>query len=114
MQQMIPSEDSSSNHFLVPLPPGISESSSELFGFFVYEICVNLEIQWSTAQARFGRSVRLSGVKHPAPSLICSVARDNNGITVSGPHATRCIREKILVCLLPPSYGRCYMRRLSS
>jgi hypothetical protein len=87
MQQMIPS-DSSPNHFLVPLPPGISESSSELFGFFVYEICVGHAIQWSTAQARFGRSVRLSGVKHPAPSLVCSVARDNNGITVSGPHAT--------------------------
>lgn len=86
MQQMIPS-DSSPHHFLVPLPPGITEDASELFGFFVYDVCVGHAAQWSTAQARFGRSVRLSGVHHPAPSLVCSVARDSNGITASAPHA---------------------------
>ena len=30
----------SPRHFLVPLPPGISAESDELFGFYVYELRV--------------------------------------------------------------------------
>jgi hypothetical protein len=46
MQPMIPSDnsgDSPPRHFLVPLPSGLTEDSPELFGFFVYEICIGHE-----------------------------------------------------------------------
>lgn len=91
MQQMIPaapSGDAGPRHFLVPLPPGITDSSPELFGFFVYDVCVGHAKVWSTAQGRFGRSIRMTGVQHPAPSLICSVARNEVEIIASAPFAT--------------------------
>jgi hypothetical protein len=91
MQPMVPSDDSGDSpprHFLVPLPSGLTEDSPELFGFFVYEICIGHEKLWSTAQARFGRSIRLAGVQHPAPPLVCTVARNEYEISVSSPFAT--------------------------
>jgi hypothetical protein len=91
MQQMTPAETPDHNvpsrHFLVPLPPGISDTSPELFGFFVYEICVGHAKIWSTAQARFGRAIRLTGVQHPAPPLICSVMRNDDEIIASAAYA---------------------------
>jgi hypothetical protein len=90
MQQMIPATPAgpeNPRHFLVPLPPGVSESSPELFGFFTYELCVGHANVWSTAQARFGRAIRITGVQHPPPSLICSVARNEVEIIASAPFA---------------------------
>ncbi len=73
MTQLIPSA-SSPLHFLVPLPGGISPAALDLFGFWTYELrCGHL--QWSTAQARFGRPLRIAGVQHPCPPLTASVER---------------------------------------
>ena len=75
MTQLVPSS-SSPVHFLVPLPSGISPSALDLFGFWTYELrCGHL--QWSTAQARFGRPLRIAGVQHPCPPLTASVERVN-------------------------------------
>jgi hypothetical protein len=68
-------------HFLLPLPPGLDPSDPELFGFYAYELRIghagNPQDQrwWSTAQARFGRPLRVNGVQHPAPALACSAGR---------------------------------------
>lgn len=73
MTQLIPSS-SSPVHFMVPLPGTVSPSSLELFGFWTYELrCGHL--QWSTAQGRFGRPLRVSGVQHPCPPLTVNVER---------------------------------------
>lgn len=42
---------------------------------------------WSTSQARFGRPLRVTGVQHPAPTLLCSLNRDENHMYVSSPFA---------------------------
>lgn len=86
MQEMIPSEKSP-NHFLIPLPPGLHAASPELFGMFTYEIRAGHKKIWSTAQGRFGRALRITGVQHPAPTLFCSVNRDELAVSVSAPHA---------------------------
>jgi hypothetical protein len=93
MQQLIPSQ--SLRHFLVPLPPGLSPESPDLFGFFVYEVRVgHAEIRgeqtagWSTAQTRFGPPLRVTGVQFPARALICQVNRRLAGITAAVPYAT--------------------------
>src|SRR5262249_41563743 len=41
----------------------------------------------STAQARFGPPLRVTGVQHPAPELVCSLNRDAVSIGVSAPFA---------------------------
>jgi hypothetical protein len=52
-------------HFLMPLPPNVSDADPELFGFFTYEIRTGHRAGtptspfWSTAQGRFGPSVVL-------------------------------------------------------
>jgi hypothetical protein len=75
--------------FLLPLPPGMNQDSPELLGFFVYELRVGHGKQrWCTAQARFGRPLRVAGVQHPAPPLHCSVSRYPDGVRVSSPFAT--------------------------
>jgi hypothetical protein len=86
MQQMIPATDSNV-HYLVPLPPGLHADSLEFFGFFTYEFRVGHKIPWSTAQGRFGRPLRNTGVQHPAPQLYCMVNRDEKNITVTAPFA---------------------------
>jgi hypothetical protein len=85
MQQLIPSD--SPIHYGVPLPPGLTADSPELFGFFVYELRVGHALGWSTAQGRFGRPLRVTGVQHPAPVLLCTPARLPDAITVSAPYA---------------------------
>ncbi len=71
----------SSLHFLLPLPPGIDPSDPELFGFYTYELRIGHAGDphdhrwWSTAQGRFGRPLRVNGVQHPAPALVCSAGR---------------------------------------
>jgi len=87
MQQLIPCTDLSPRHFLVPLPPGLTAYSKELFGFFVYQFCVGHSTVWSTAQARFGRPIRVTGVQHPAPVLTCTADATQDQIVLSAPYA---------------------------
>ena len=42
---------------------------------------------WSTAQARFGRELRVTGMQHPVPTLLCSLNRNENHMYVSAPFA---------------------------
>ena len=88
MQLMVStSDDGPKRHYLLPLPPGLNELSPELLGFFVYKIRVG-HVGWSTAQARFGPPLRVTGVQHPAPPLSCGVSRFVTGIRVSSAYAT--------------------------
>lgn len=100
MQRLLASEISD-RHFIVPLPPGMDYASRELFGFFVYEICAGHASVWSTAQARFGRPVRLTGVQHPAPPLVCSAARDSARVIVTAPYATPVFEGKAMLPVMP-------------
>jgi hypothetical protein len=75
-------------HFLLPLPPGLNAEALELFGFWTYEFRVGHALKWSTAQARFGRALRVSGVQHPPPPLTCTLWRNDKGLTVTAPYAT--------------------------
>jgi hypothetical protein len=83
MTELIPSS-SSKVHFMIPLPGTVSPASLELFGFWTYELrCGHL--QWSTAQGRFGRPLRISGVQHPCPPLSVNVERVKTTPTGGGP-----------------------------
>jgi hypothetical protein len=62
-------------HFLLPLPPGVTEGSDDLFQFYTYEFRIGHANKWSTAQARFGPPLRATGIQHPAPDLPCNVSR---------------------------------------
>jgi hypothetical protein len=79
-------------HFLLPLPPGVSDDDPELFGFWTYELRVGHGgdglPKWSTAQARYGRPLRVTGVQHPTPQLNCIVSRNPTGIQAIAPFAT--------------------------
>lgn len=78
MQQMIAedSTDGNTRYYMVPLPPGLHADSDELFGFFSYEIRLGHKKElWSTAQARYGRPLKVNGVQHPAPALSCNAFR---------------------------------------
>lgn len=90
-QRLIPAkanpDESGVRHFQVPLPPGLNAVSDELFGFFVCEFCVGHARVWSTAQARFGRPIRVTGVQHPAPQLACLVERNMDAISLTAPYA---------------------------
>ncbi len=97
MTELIPAAGSAGTVFLLPLPPGVPPDDLQLFGFWTYEFRVGHRplggsqtppAQWSTAQGRFGRAVRVSGIQHPPPELICSANRSVTGIAVSAPYAT--------------------------
>jgi hypothetical protein len=64
----------SPRHFLMPLPAGITSESLELFGFWTYELRAG-HLHWATAQACFGRPLRVTGVQHPVPTLTCAPVR---------------------------------------
>ena len=85
MQRMLPT--SSPVHFLLPLPPGLAEEAPELFGFFTYEFRVGHVGPWSTAQGRFGRRLRVTGIQHAPPPLTCAVTRTKARLTVSASFA---------------------------
>lgn len=81
-------------HYLMPIPPGLYPDSPEMFGFFTYEFRIghnhingNPGNVWSTAQGRFGRPLRITGMQHPAPTLLCNVNRDNDFVYASAPYA---------------------------
>jgi hypothetical protein len=86
MQRLLPTN--SPRHFLLPLPPGVEQTSLDLLGFFVYEFRVGHFLGWSTARARFGPPLRVTGVQHPAPPLSCEAFRTVSGIVASAPYAT--------------------------
>lgn len=100
MQPMQKAADSD-RHYLLPIPPGLNSSSAEMFGFFTYEFRVGhyrnkdtQEMAWCTAQGRFGRPLRATGVQHPAPALTCSVNRDTDILYVSAPYAVAVFNGK--------------------
>jgi len=93
MQRLEPSV-TSDRHFLLPLPPNTDPGSPELFSFFTYDIRAGHDTGpaadplWTTAQGRFGESLRLEGVQHPAPELACSVIVEPDGaIRIRAPYA---------------------------
>ena len=99
MQPMEKAVDSD-KHYLLPLPPALHSESPELFGFFTYEFRIGHhkyidttenhnkgDNVWTTAQARFGRPLRTTGVQHPAPTLTCTVNRDEEKLYVTAPYA---------------------------
>ena len=76
-------------HWIVPLPQGLNASSPELFGLYTYEIRVgHTNSRWSTAQGRHGPALRVTGVQHPPPPLVCQAARTAKTIHVRAPFAT--------------------------
>ena len=87
MQPLIQAEPGSTR-FLVPLPPGLSEDSPDLFGIFTYEFRAGHDNRrWSTARGRFGPPLRVTGVQHPAPPLNCYVNRTDKAVEASAPFA---------------------------
>jgi hypothetical protein len=78
----------SGKYFLLPLPPGISPEALDLFGFWTYEFRVGHSQKWSTAQGRYGRPLRVTGIQHPVPHLNCTIERSLSEIAVSAPYAT--------------------------
>ena len=85
---------SSDRHYLLPLPPGLHADADEMFGFFTYEFRLGhyrnpdtLEMAWTTAQGRFGRRLRATGIQHPAPTLTCMPNRDDDKLWVTAPYA---------------------------
>ena len=106
LDAMVPMEQSTGGvadadrFYLLPLPPGLHPESAEMFGFFTYEIRVGHyryvdtstehaqdDDVWTTAQGRFGRPLRVPGIQHPAPTLTCTVNRDELKLSVTAPYA---------------------------
>ena len=85
MLPMLPGD--SPRHFIVPVPPGLTPDGPEMFGLFTYELRVGHISIWSTAQGRFGRPLRSTGVQHPAPTLLCTANRDNDAVIVESTYA---------------------------
>jgi hypothetical protein len=92
--QPLEQASNSDRHYLVPLPPGLHAESNELFGFFTYELRVGHADIWSTAQGRFGRPLRTTGVQHPVPTLFCTAHRDEVRLLVEAPHAVAVLNGK--------------------
>lgn len=109
MQAMEKASGADNLHYLLPLPPGLHAESPELFGFFTYEFRVghahgHMEKPdpkgdlWSTAQGRFGRPLRVTGMQHPAPNLLCNVNRDKDRVYVTAPYAKAVWRGRNVTC----------------
>lgn len=83
-------------HYMLPLPPGISEEALELFGFWTYEFRIGHRSifdqpvvgLWSTARARYGRPLRVTGVQHPAPTMLCHPSHTQGKVRVAAAFAT--------------------------
>ena len=93
MVQLQPS-GGSNRHFLMPLPPGLHSDGPELFGLFTYEVRIGHAHIWSTAQGRFGRPLRSTGVQHPAPTLFCTSQRNEQEVLVEAPFAVAVLNGK--------------------
>jgi hypothetical protein len=84
----------SPRHFIVPVPPGLTPDGAEMFGMFTYELRVGHISIWSTAQGRFGRPLRSTGVQHPAPTLLCTANRDSDAVVVESTYAQAVLNGK--------------------
>ncbi len=93
-------EPGAGRFYLLPLPSGLHAESPEMFGFFTYEVRVGHyqysdttthhkigDNVWTTAQGRFGRSLKVPGIQHPAPTLTCTANRDEEILYVTAPYA---------------------------
>lgn len=91
MTQLVPANPTGVGHdrtfYLLPLPNGIAPEALDLFGFWTYEFRVGHVKEWSTAQGRYGRPLRVTGIQHPSPHLLCTVTRGADGIAVTAPYA---------------------------
>jgi hypothetical protein len=95
MQLMEKSVDKDRHFYLLPLPPGLHHESAELFGFYTYEFRYgHTDKVWSSAQGRFGRPLRVTGLQHPAPNSYCMVNRDEKVIKVNAPYAQAVFKGK--------------------
>ncbi len=108
MQPLIPANGPKPTRFLVPLPPGLTEDSLELFGFFTYEIRVGHAgsglANWSTAQARYGRPLRVTGVQHAPPPLKLMVNRQADAVRIAASFASPVVgSQSPLLGRLPPT-----------
>jgi hypothetical protein len=99
--QVMENADDSHVHYLLPIPPGMHPDSPELFGFFTCEFRIGhghwpdrTDNLWSTAQGRYGRPLRVTGIQYPAPTLVCAVARDEEKIYVNAPYAKAVMNGK--------------------
>ncbi|CAN5867425.1 hypothetical protein BH18ACI4_BH18ACI4_07000 [soil metagenome] len=103
MQPMKKATDSD-RHYLLPLPKNLHSNADEMFGFFTYEFRLGHykdastpapdDMVWCTAQARYGRRLRVTGIQHPAPTLTCMVNRDEEKLYVSAPYAVAVFNGK--------------------
>jgi len=59
----------------------------EMFGLFTCELRVGHIGIWSTAQGRYGRPLRSTGMQYPAPTLLCTTTRTADRVVVEAPHA---------------------------
>lgn len=98
----------SDRHFILPVPPGLHPNADEMFGFFTYEFRVGHYRQpgsddyvWTTAQGRFGRRLRVTGVQHPAPVLNCMTNRDEDKLWVTAPYAVAVHKGKNVTATPP-------------
>ncbi|MCF2151907.1 hypothetical protein IQ276_036985 [Desmonostoc muscorum LEGE 12446] len=110
LNAMQPMEKSTTSdcHYLLPLPAGLHANADEMFGFFTYEFRVGhfrhpntQEMVWTTAQGRFGRRLRVTGMQHPAPVLTCMPNRDQDKLWVTAPYAVA-VHEGKNVTANPP------------
>lgn len=120
MQEMIPEQKPGARFYMVPLPQGLHASSDELFGFFTYEIRIGHKKElWSTAQARYGRPLKVNGVQHPAPALICSASRRKykplpalpqvNELVITAPFANAVLNGKNVAAIPPQTSLWCFL-----
>ena len=116
MQAMEKASDDNNIHYLLPLPPGLHAESPELFGFFTYEFRMGhghwsngKENVWSTAQGRFGRPLRVTGIQHPAPNLLCNVDRDNDKVYVNAPYARAVWKGRNVTPATPRTQMHCVL-----
>lgn len=113
MQELIPESEENPKRFLLPLPEGLHHDSDELFGFFTYEIRLAHKKEcWSTARARYSRPLRINGLQHPAPDLICNAFRSNESndksIVLTAYHANAVLKGKNITAF-PPNTAIWYL-----
>ena len=95
LSAMIPlTPGSSPRHFMIQVPPGMTPDGPEMFGLFTYELRVGHIGIWCTAQARYGRALRSTGVQHPAPTLLCTTIRNSDLLIVEAPYAQAVLSGK--------------------
>lgn len=99
---------SSDRHYILPVPPGLHPNADEMFGFFTYEFRMGHyklpdenDYVWTTAQGRFGRRLRVTGIQHPAPVLNCLTNRDEDKLWVTAPYAVAVHKGKNVTATPP-------------